>query len=421
MTWWRTLGWMTRKELLRFGADPLGALFTLTVPVLLAVLMSSLFAPTDEVTPLPLLLAIEEPGPRVETLAQALEEAPGVELQRTSPKLARSRILGGHAAAAVILPKGTEAVLQPLSLFTGNQVEVELLYDPSRATEVDILQGLLTQEAMRMLSEELASEDGRERMFRQLELMAVASPLIAPQEKPAWTTFARAGAELPVASVQGASTGFPLDLQRTTLDVYNPKASWNPHAHYFAGMLTMFLLFLAATSALNLVAEREEGALTRVMLCGAPQSAVLLGAAAGTAIIAFVSSLLVYTVGVALFAIQVSDPLGLLANLLAISLLVGGFALFLTAIGRTARQISAVAPFVILVMGFIGGSAMPSFIMPAWVQRLGIFLPTTWANEGLAAATWRGDALLDCLAWAGGVVGFAGLFALLGVTLFRWR
>ena len=78
-------------------------------------------------------------------------------LERTSPKLARAKVLGGDAAAAVILPTGTEAVLQPLSLFNGSQVQVELLYDPSRATEVDILQGLLTQEAMRMLSEELAS------------------------------------------------------------------------------------------------------------------------------------------------------------------------------------------------------------------------------------------------------------------------
>lgn len=419
MNFVRTLGWMTRKELLRFAADPIGALFTLAVPVVLAVLMSSLFAPSGVMEALPLVIAVEQSGPRVERLITSLSEDPSLRLERTTANQARQRVLDGQAAAAVILPAATENVLQPLSMFAGNAVPVEVLFDPSRSTEVDILVGLITREAMTQMSEELGTEQGRARMFQQLGLLTATSPLLEADDKLRWGEFARAGAALGGADASN-STGVPLDLKRVGLEVFNPRAKWNPHAHYFAGMLTMFLLFLAATSALNLISEREEGALTRVMLSGANPLAVLLGGALGTSVIALAASMLVYLAGVSLFGIEIGNAVGLVAMLISISALVGAFSLFLSAVGQTARQISAIAPFLILVMGFIGGSALPSFIMPEWVQGLAIFLPTTWANEGLAAATWRGGSTSECVTWAAGVWGFAGGFAGVGATLFRW-
>ena len=133
-----------------------------------------------------------------------------------------------------------------------------------------------------------------------------------------------------------------------------------------------------------------------------------------------IASVMVYVAGVTLFGIGVGNLVGLVVMLLSISALVGAFSLFLSAVGQTARQISAIAPFLILVMGFVGGSALLSFIMPAWVQDVAVFLPTTWANEGLAAATWRGGSTRECIEWALGVSGFSAGFAGVGAVLFRW-
>ena len=416
----RTLAWMARKELMRFASDPTGAVSTLVVPVVLAVLLSTLFAPRTVLDPMPLLIASDEDGPRVEKLVANLDASPSLIVKRAGIDEARQGVLDGRAAAALVLPEGVENALQPISMFSGNTVPVELLFDPSRATEVEVLVGLITRRVMQQVSSELASSDERSRMFQQIGGLTAASPLVAPADKPRWTAFANAGIQLPPGDGP-ANTGMPLELQKVSLDVFNPYVEWNAHAHYFAGMLTMFLLFLSITSALNLINERETGALQRVLLSGASPYAVLLGGALGTTVIAMASAVLVYLTGTLVFGIHVGSPIGLVAMLLGISHLVGAFTLFLCAVGRTARQISAIAPLVILVMGFIGGSALPSFIMPEWVQSMAIAFPTTWANEGLAAATWRGADLATCLVWAAGVFGFSALFAAIGIVFFRWK
>ncbi|MEZ4318436.1 MAG: ABC transporter permease [Myxococcota bacterium] len=422
----RTLGWMARKELLRFVADPAGAVLTFLVPILLAVLMSSVFAPRDFVDPLPLVVAAVEPGPHVRTLIDRLDANPAVIVRRASPDDARAQVFSGEAAAALILPGDAERALQPLSLFAGDPVPVEVLLDPSRATEVDILEGLVTREVMQQLSAELATDEGRTHLFRQIGLLTATSPGLSAAAKARWAAFSAAGVDLATADAGGSGTtasgarGSPLDLQRRTLDVFNPKARWNAYAHYFAGMLTMSLLFLAATAALNLVQEREEGALARVRMSGAHPVLALVGGAMGTMFVALVTACAVFASGVAVFDIPVGSVPGLLAMLLSLSALVGGFSLLLASVGQTARQISIMGPFVILVMGFLGGSAVPTFIMPDYVRTLSIFLPTTWANEGLAAATWRGAPTLVCFEWASGVLAFSLVFGLIGALSFRW-
>jgi ABC-2 type transport system permease protein len=423
MTAFRTIGWMARKELLRFLADPMGAVLTLCVPILLAVLMSTVFAPRELIDPLPLLVVHEGGGPRVAAFVERLEANPAVRVERATLEGARERVYAGDVAAAIVLPAEAESVLQPLSLFAGDSVPVEVLLDPSRSTEVDILEGVVTREVMGQLSQELGSTEGRTALFRQIGLLTATSPGITPADRQRWAAFAESGVALEdnVTTTDASAFGSPLDLQRQTLDVFNPKAEWNAYAHYFAGMLTMSLLFLGATAALNLLQEREEGALARVRLSGANPVLALIGGALGTTIVAVVTAFCVFASGVLVFAIPVGSPVGLVAMLLSSGAMVGGFSLFLAAIGNTARQISIVGPFAILVMGFLGGSAVPSFIMPEYVRVFAIFLPTTWANEGLAAATWRGAGTMECLEWAGGVLAFGVAFGLVGAVLFRWR
>ena len=424
MTSLRTIGWMARKELLRFFADPIGAVLTLCVPILLAVLMSSVFAPREIIDPLPLLVVHEGGGgDRVDALIERLDANPSVTIERTTLEDARTRVYDGDAAAAIVLPAEAESVLQPLSLFAGDSIPVEVLLDPSRGTEVDILEGVVTREVMQQLSQELGTPEGRTTLFQQIGLLTATSPGLLPADRQRWMEFSEAGVALRAnATTTDSSTfGSPLTLQRQTLDVFNPKAEWNAYAHYFAGMLTMSLLFLGATAALNLLQEREEGALARVRLSGANPVLALLGGALGTTFVAVVTAFCVFASGVAVFAIPVSSPVGLVAMLLSSGAMVGGFSLFLAAIGNTARQVSIVGPFAILVMGFLGGSAVPSFIMPEYVRSFAIFLPTTWANEGLAAATWRGAGTLECIEWSAGVLAFGVVFGMVGAVLFRWR
>jgi ABC-2 type transport system permease protein len=80
-----------------------------------------------------------------------------------------------------------------------------------------------------------------------------------------------------------------------------------------------------------------------------------------------------------------------------------------------------VAGFAVLVMVMLGGAWVPSFIFPAWLQRITVVVPARWAVDGLDAMTWRGLGLDAAIVPTLVLLGFAVLFA--GVTLlkFRWE
>jgi ABC-2 type transport system permease protein len=78
---------------------------------------------------------------------------------------------------------------------------------------------------------------------------------------------------------------------------------------------------------------------------------------------------------------------------LAAAAAAAGLALALTSACSTARQAQTLANVAILITSAIGGSMVPRFFMPQWVQDLGWATPTTWALEGYTRVFWRGEPL----------------------------
>ena len=79
------------------------------------------------------------------------------------------------------------------------------------------------------------------------------------------------------------------------------------------------------------------------------------------------------------------------------------------------------AIFAVLIMVMLGGAWVPSFIFPAWLQRITVVIPTRWAVDGLDAMTWRGLGIEAAIVPTLVLLGFAVLFAGLTVARFRWE
>ena len=96
------------------------------------------------------------------------------------------------------------------------------------------------------------------------------------------------------------------------------------------------------------------------------------------------------------------------------------FGLLIAAIGKTPNATRGVAILSVLLMVMLGGAWVPTFVFPAWLQRVTVVVPARWAVDGLDAMTWRGAGLQAALPPMACCSAFAALFAALALARFRW-
>ncbi len=421
-----TILWIVRKDLWRFLADRNGALMTVLTPVFLGMLLGVLFSQSGGSSPLEMVIVNQSSGPRITAFVSALEADPAFKVRSAPLAEARAELKSGDTAIALVLPKGTDAALTLENLFgTGDKAKITLLADPSRSIESEMAAGLITRHLMETVSKSFGDPTELGKMFGTLKGGSY-------RLGPAWNAFFDQGEKLAAAVLStGAETGetgesggmqLPVELELQSVLAGGQNREYNPYAHNFAGMLCMFLMFWGQRSATQLFDERGEGALTRVRLTGASSTALLVGTGVSTAIVALVISAIIYLVAIGLFGVEVRGSwLGLGGVLLAESVFIGGFTLFLVGMARSRAQIENLGVFAILVMSFVGGATIPAFIFPEWIQQISAFVPAHWTTEGLAAMTWRGLPLSAALAPIALLTGLGVVLGAVGIRRFRWR
>lgn len=182
---------------------------------------------------------------------------------------------------------------------------------------------------------------------------------------------------------------------------------------YYAGAVTiLFALFSAMQGALSLIDERRSGVADRILAGAAGMGPVingkfvfLLGQGLLQAIAIFATAQIIYQVPV----------LGHLPMWLVTTLLVAacaaGLAMAIVTFCKTREQAQMLSTFVILILAAVGGSMVPRFLMPPWLQTLGWGTPHAWAIEAYQAILWRDGGIGSVyMAWIVlGGVGAAGL------------
>ena len=58
---------------------------------------------------------------------------------------------------------------------------------------------------------------------------------------------------------------------------------------------------------------------------------------------------------------------------------------------------NTVSTFIVLLFSAIGGSMVPRFMMPDWLQSIGVFTPNHWAIEGFYGILARGQSLTELI------------------------
>ncbi len=413
------------KDVQVFLADRNGAAMTLLLPILLGAMLGTLFAPRPSTPGVELLVADQDRGPRARALVAAMVDSEALAVEEVDEATARDRVARGVSPLAVVLPPGTSDALRPAAMFGASPGTLVLLRDPSRQVEARLAAGVLQQ----LMMEQVSRRFGEPQALR--EVFAHLRTTLGRDAGATWTAFFELGTRLLDALPADAAGGDdavglrpPLTLiQRDVVAADDDGLSgYDTYAQNMAGMLCMFLLFMAQGAARSLAADRERGLLDRLSASPLTGPQILAGTGLGVAAVGALMTVTLYGVAMAFFGVEVRGPwLGFAAVLLGTLIFAGGFALLLAGLGHTEKQIENLGTFAILVMSFLGGAWLPSFLMPEWLQTLALALPTRWVTDGLAAMTWRGLGLADGLTAAAVLLAWGAGCAAVGQWRFRWR
>jgi len=192
---------------------------------------------------------------------------------------------------------------------------------------------------------------------------------------------------------------------------------------YYAGAVAiLFLLFSAMQGAATLIEERNSGIVDRLAVGPSGTDVVVIGKFLFLTLQGTLQVALIFVVAALAYNVDVLGrlPVWLLITVLS-SAAAAGLGLAVASACTTKQQAQTVSTFVVLVFSAIGGSMVPRFMMPPWLQDIGWYTPNAWAIEAYHGVLWRDETLTDLTASFLPLAGLALVGVLVAVLVSRWR
>jgi ABC-2 type transport system permease protein len=421
---------MVRKDLQLFFSDRRAVIMSFVVPIAIASFFGSIFAgPGNNAEPARIAVAVTDlDGTAISSgIVAGLEGDRHLGVRKPTEPEAREAVKRGRTSVAIVIPKGFGQAAGRAFFAGGEKPPLEVIFDPSHATELAMVRGILTEHVMQAVSREMFN-GAQGRRYVEQALPEVQASSMPDDQKRVLLQLLRSVLTLNAqrdagGAGQGQATGLTLPYTvREEPMTAGSNIAYNGYAHSFAGMGIQFLLFAAANLGIEVLLERQRGLWKR--LRSAPVSRVLLlgGKTISGTIIALLTLLVSFGFAMVVFRVRISGSLvGFFAVSIACSLMAATFGLLVAALGKTPASARGVTTLAVLMLVMLGGAWVPTFIFPAWLQRLTVAVPARWAVDGLDAMTWRGLGLGSAVVPTLMLLLFAAAFAAVALSRFRWE
>ena len=426
---------MVRKDLRMFKSDRRALIMSFIAPIAIASFFGSIFSGSGSGEPSKIPVAIVDQDQSTVSKAILTGAQGDRNLRILTPSIdeARAGVKKGSITVAVVIPAGFGAAAGRAMFAGRDKPDITLWYDPSHTIELGLVRGVLTEHVMQAVSSDIFSGDSGRQLVDET-LKGIQSSTMPPAQAALLKQLlqavrglnttadtATASGQAPASTNPARGFSMPYTAHEEAL-TSGDKVPYNGYAHSFAGMGIQFLLFAAIDLGIGILLERQRGLWKRLRSAPVSKMTLLGGKAVSGTLIALMSLLVSFGFAMIVFRVRIQGSvIGFLAVATSCAIMASTFGLLIASIGKTPNATRGVAILSVLLMVMLGGAWVPTFIFPAWLQRLTVVVPARWAVDGLDAMTWRGLGLSQAVLPVAVLLGFAVLFGALTLARFQWE
>ncbi|HTP32440.1 MAG TPA: ABC transporter permease [Candidatus Acidoferrales bacterium] len=415
---------LIRRDLRLFFMDRRAVTMSFAAPILIASFFGYLFGGVSgntEASKIKVAIVDEDGGDVSRAVLSALQADQALDVNALALDEARERVRTGKTAVAIVLPKGfAESSARALFRRDQQRPEVPVLFDPSHSAEMQMVRGILTQHVMEAVTSRSMSQASIDDALRDLDGTTGLSAADKTALRNLLTEIGKWNAR-PQSGTTRSGFQMPYTVREEAVTAHK-GTPYNSMAHSFAGMCVQFILFMGIDTGMVMLYQRRSGLWKR--LRAAPLSRfVLIGSrAVSSAIIAMIIMLAVFGFARVVFGVRIEGSFaGMVGVCAAFALMTAAFGLLVSVAGKTPEATRGIAILVTLILVMLGGSWVPTFIFPQWLQNVTFAVPTRWAVDGLDAMIWRGSPFSAAVGPIAAMLGFAAAFGAVAVWRFRWE
>ncbi|MBN2207163.1 MAG: ABC transporter permease [Candidatus Aminicenantes bacterium] len=377
----RRLGLILRSDIRRHLKSPLAIILYMLVPLAMTGLIGMIFTPSRTgggLPPISVVLVDHDKNIASRLVLGAFDSdqmKKMFEVTVADEAEGRARMAKGKTSAMIVIPERFT-----LDLLDLKPVVLDVVKNPAERYLPDVVEEFMATMGVAL--------SGAVQAF-EAEARSIRFMLEAPVDAFPWERLGPEFGKAQKKVVAASKYLDPLLLRLAEETTAAPGAKPSPsRADVFSvvlpGMAVMFLLFIVQTVMRDMVSEREDGKLRR-MLTTPLRAGELIGARiAGGWLMGFLVLLVMAGFGTMVFRVR-WGPFGWFLLLVAVAAFwTAAFFALMNALVRNRNQAGALSAPIILAFSVFGGSMINLEAMPAALRTIGVLTPNRWFIDGAA-------------------------------------
>lgn len=382
------LGMAIRKELLLQWRDIGGLIILFVMPMVLLITITMVQKGSfDSITGtrIPVLLVDNDKGEIAEIVRAELGETGNFEVveevghKSLSESEAKEAVFRGDYQLAIVLPSKLSEDLNLHIKQNVDKVMSEFSY-----TEADSVKAVVTQIQKKDVN--LYFDPATQESFKTAIKSSIDKLIATIEKDKVYKVFQQ---ELGVNDSVVFDQGQILQYKEIGPDKEGVNLKPSAVQHNVPAWSLFAIFFIVVPLSINIVKEKSQGTMVRLITNPAPYALFLLGKTFTYLLVSLIQFYLMLLVGVYVFpwlqlpAFEVSNNffqlsvMALFAGLAAI-----GFGILLGTIATTQEQSAPFGATFVVILAAVGGVWVPVFVMPAIMQTISKLSPMNWALSG---------------------------------------